>query len=80
MFGTGKRGQINGFLSLIAVLGSAVGLLLCGYLSEGLGSFGKTFTILSICPFIVVLIIIFFFPESANQELEDLNPEDKAIT
>lgn len=80
MFGTGKRGQINGLLSLTAVLGSAVGLLLCGYLSEGLGSFGKTFTILSICPFIVVLIIIFFFPESANQELEDLNPEDKAIT
>jgi len=80
MFGTGRRGQINGFLSLIAVLGSAVGLLLCGDLSERLGSFGETFTILAICPFLVVLIIIFFFPESANQELEDLNPENKAVT
>ena len=77
MFGTGRRGQVNGLLSLIAVLGSAIGLLICGDLSERLGSFGETFAILSICPLLVVFIVIFSFPESANQELEDLNPENR---
>ena len=75
MFGTGRRGQINGILSLIAVTGSAVGLLLCGDLSERFNSFGKAFAVLSITPLLVVLIVGFFFPESANQELEDLNPD-----
>ena len=75
MFGTGRRGQINGFLSLVAVSGSAVGLLLCGDLSERFNSFGKAFGILSIGPLLVLLIVGFLFPESANQELEDLNPE-----
>ena len=75
MFGTGRRGQINGFLSLVAVSGSAVGLLLCGDLSERFNSFGKAFGILSIGPLLVLLIVGFLFPESANQELEELNPE-----
>lgn len=76
MFGTGRRGQLNGVLSLIAVTGSAVGLLLCGDLSERFSSFGKAFTVLSITPLLVVVIVGFFFPESANQELEDLNPSE----
>ena len=77
MFGTGRRGQVSGFLSLTAVTGSALGLLLCGDLSERLNSFGEAFTLLAIGPLLVVLIVYFFFPESANQELEDLNPDDR---
>ena len=75
MFGTGRRGQVNGFLSLAAVTGSALGLLICGDFSERFNSFGEAFTLLSISPLLVVLIIYLFFPESANQELEDLNPD-----
>ena len=76
MFGTGRRGQVNGLLSLTAVTGSALGLLICGDLAERFNSFGKAFTILAIGPLLVVLIVYFLFPESANQELEDLNPDD----
>lgn len=77
MFSTGRRGQSNGALSIVAVLGSASGLLLVGDLSERFGGFGKAFALLSICPVLVVLVILFFFPESKNTELEDLNPEDQ---
>ena len=76
MFSTGRRGQSNGALSIVAVLGSASGLLLVGDLSERFGSFGEAFSLLSICPILVVLLILFYFPESRNRELEDLNPED----
>ena len=76
MFSTGRRGQSNGAISIFAVLGSACGLLLIGDLSERFGSFGEAFTLLSICPILVVLLVLVFFPESRNRELEDLNPED----
>ena len=76
MFSTGRRGQSNGAISIFAVLGSACGLLLIGHLSERFGSFGEAFTLLSICPILVVLLVLIFFPESRNRELEDLNPED----
>ena len=56
--------------------GSALGLLICGDLAERFNSFGEAFTILAIGPLLVVLIVYFLFPESANQELEDLNPDD----
>ena len=77
MFGTGRRGQASGLLSLTAVAGSALGLLICGDLSERFNSFRDAFAILAIGPLLVVLIVYFFFPESANQELEDLNPDDR---
>ena len=76
MFSTGRRGQSNGAISIFAVLGSACGLLLIGDLSERFGSFGEAFTLLSICPLLVVILVLVFFPESRNRELEDLNPED----
>ena len=76
MFSTGRRGQSNGAISIFAVLGSACGLLLIGDLSERFGSFGKAFSLLSICPILVVILVLVFFPESRNRELEDLNPED----
>ena len=76
MFSTGRRGQSNGAISIFAVLGSACGLLLIGDLSERFGSFGEAFSLLSVCPILVVLLVLIFFPESKNRELEDLNPED----
>ncbi|MBJ69169.1 MAG: hypothetical protein CL463_04625 [Acidimicrobiaceae bacterium] len=76
MFSTGRRGQSNGAISIFAVLGSACGLLLIGDFSERFGSFGKAFSLLSICPILVVILVLVFFPESRNRELEDLNPED----
>ena len=78
MFSTGRRGQSNGAISIFAVLGSACGLLLIGDLSERFGSFGEAFSLLSVCPILVVLPVLIFFPESKNRELEDLNPEDLA--
>ncbi len=77
LFATARRGRFGGLLAIMGVAGSAAGLALVGYLSDSLGSFGKAFAVVAIAPLIVVFLVIFFFPETANTKLEDLNPEDQ---
>ncbi len=74
LFGTGGRGRANGIVALVAVLGSATGLIAVGDLSDRLGSFGSAFAIMAIGPALVVAIVLLVYPESANRELEELNP------
>ena len=76
LFGTAARGFSGGALAVMGVAGSAVGLVAVGYLAEALDSFGKAFALVAIAPLIVVILVLTKFPETANQELEDLNPED----
>ncbi len=78
MFGTARRGRANGIVSLIALAGSAIGLLLVGELSERLDSFAAAFMVMAIAPLIVVVLVLTRFPETAHRELEDINPGDRA--
>ena len=64
--------------SLVAVLGSATGLVLVGDLSERFGEFGPAFALVAICPLLVVALVLAFYPESARRSLEDLNPGDRS--
>lgn len=77
MFGTARRGRANGIVSLVAVAGSATGLVLVGELSDRFDDFGKAFAYMAICPLLVVVLVLVFYPESARRELEDLNPGDR---
>ncbi|MDH3753347.1 MAG: MFS transporter, partial [Acidimicrobiia bacterium] len=76
LFGTSRRAQSNGYLSVIGVMGSVVGLLFVGFASDRIG-FDTTFQLLLIAPVIVAIVILAFYPETAGQELEDINPEDR---
>jgi len=79
LFATGDRGRTNGWLNILGVAGSIVGLLVAGWLADRFGSFGPTMAILAIGPALVVLVIILFYPETAHTELEELNPEDAPL-
>lgn len=81
LFPTGARGRANGIINLFAVLGSATGLLLAGRLSDQLaGGLQDAIPWLVIGPAIVIVLILVFYPETANLELEEINPEDAPLT
>ena len=77
LFSTAQRALFNGFLTLIGVIGSAVGVLAVGYMADHWVSFGTVFGILSFAPLLVLVLLLAAFPETARQELETLNPTDR---
>ncbi|MBK5222690.1 MAG: MFS transporter [Acidimicrobiia bacterium] len=77
LFPTTGRGRANGIITLIGVVGSSVGLLAAGYLSERLGGLGPAMAILAIGPVLLAVLILTRYPETAHRELEDLNPGDR---
>lgn len=77
LFGTHDRGRANGLVVTIGVIGSAVGLLTAGFVSDRLGGeLGPALAMLAVGPLIVAVLVRFRYPETAGLELEQLNPED----
>jgi MFS family permease len=76
LFPTSSRGLANGGLNLLGVAGSVVGLLVVGRLADRWGTFSTPMAVLGIGPAIIVLLVLFLYPETAHRELEDLNPDD----
>ncbi len=76
LFPTTVRGRANGGLQVVGVAGSSAGLLLTGFLSDRLGGIGPAMAWIAIAPAILVVIVLTSFPETANRELEELNPSD----
>ena len=79
LFPTSLRGRANGLIRVAAVGGSAAGLVAAGVLSDELGGLGRALPLLAIGPAIVVVLVLTLYPETANRELEDLNPEDPRL-
>lgn len=79
LFPTGARGAANGMLGLTARVGSVIGLVTTGYLADQIG-LARALTYMAAGPALLTLLILFFYPETAHRELEDLNPEDAAPT
>ena len=75
MFATRARGRANGALAFAGMAGSAIGLVVAGTLSEHIG-LGRALLILSIGPLAVTFLVMARYPETAQLELEELNPED----
>ena len=60
------------------VVGSSVGLLFAGWLSDRLdGELGPPLAVLALGPLIVAALVNFRYPETKDRELEDINPEDR---
>jgi len=76
LFPTRARARVGGLLDAVTVAGSAVGLVVAGYLSHRWGSLGDAITVLAVFPVVVAAAILFLFPETAAVELEAFNPHD----
>ena len=77
LFGTHDRGRSNGLVVTVGVVGSALGLVTAGFLSDRLGGeLGPALALLAIGPVIVAGLVRFRYPETAGLELEEINPED----
>ena len=76
LFGTHNRGRSNGTLVTVGVMGSAIGLIFVGLLSDRMSATGPAIAILATGPLIVAALILTRFPETAGLELEEINPED----
>ncbi|MXZ52939.1 MAG: MFS transporter [Acidimicrobiaceae bacterium] len=78
LFGTYRRGRANGLIVTVGVAGSALGLLVAGWLSDSLdGRLGPALALLAVGPLAVAALVVWKYPETAGLELEDLNPEDR---
>ena len=60
--------------------GTVVGLLVAGVLSDRWGGLGKPLLLLSLGPVVLAVLVLVAYPETAHQELEQLNPEDPSLT
>ncbi|MFV1989523.1 MAG: MFS transporter [Acidimicrobiales bacterium] len=79
LFPTRMRARANSIISVVGTTGSAVGLLIAGELSDIVGGLGKALSLMAIGPIIAAGIVWFRYPETARRELEDINPEDRAL-
>jgi putative MFS transporter len=79
LFPTSLRGRANGVIAVMATVGTVTGLLAAGVLSDRWDGLGPALAALSLGPAIVAILILVAYPETAKQELEELNPEDPAL-
>lgn len=77
LFGTHDRGRANGIIVTVGVIGSAVGLIFVGQVSDRIGEIGPALAVLAAGPVIVAWLVLRRYPETAGMELEELNPEDR---
>ncbi|MBA2437322.1 MAG: MFS transporter [Acidimicrobiia bacterium] len=77
LFPTSLRGRANGLVGVLGVLGSVGGLLGAGALADRLGGLGPALTVLALGPALLVVLVAVAYPETAQRELEELNPEDR---
>jgi putative MFS transporter len=75
LFPTSYRSTASSALGVVGTLGAATGLLLESALYTIVGSHWRAVSILFVCWFSAGLVILFFFPETAGQELEAISPE-----
>ncbi len=79
LFPTRARAKIGGMLDVIAVSGSALGLVIVGHLSVVWGSIGPALLVLLWAPLLVAFLVSTRYPETASRELEEFNPGDTAL-
>jgi len=80
LFPTRLRSTANGVTIVFGVIGSVIGLQLVGRLAERWDSFGQALAVASVGPLLLVGLILFLYPETANRTLEDINDEPELST
>jgi MFS family permease len=77
LFPTSLRSRSAGLIAAVYALGGVVGLVATGVLSSHFGTLAPAFAVLAFGPALLVVLIVRAYPETANVELEDLNPTDR---
>jgi MFS family permease len=80
LFPTNQRGHANGWITATGRVGSVTGLVAAGLLSDHFNRIGPALAILALGPLLLGVLILVAYPETAHQELEDINPEDRLAT
>ncbi len=79
LFPTRARAMVGGWVDVIGVAGSALGLVVAGQLIKGGRDIGEALRYLLPLPLVVAVMIPLFLPRTAGHALEDLNPSDPEI-
>jgi predicted MFS family arabinose efflux permease len=74
LFPTEVRGTSNSGLLVASVLGSVVGLVVAGQLSDAIGGLGKIIALCGIAPIIAAIFLVPGLPETGGQALDDVSP------
>jgi predicted MFS family arabinose efflux permease len=77
LFPTGLRGKANGLVAVTALVGSALGLVAAGVMSDHFGRIGPAMAVLGAAPLLLAILVLVAYPETARRQLEELNPEDR---
>lgn len=80
MFPTGNRGRANGIVTTTALLSGSLGILVVGFARDHGMSFGAIMSVMAIGELAAAALAVWRYPETAHLELEQLNPEDPAIS
>jgi MFS family permease len=76
LFPTEVRGTSNALLLVAGVLGSALGLVLAGRLSDEVGGLGNAIALCGIAPLIAAVFLVPRLPEAAGRKLDDVSPSE----
>jgi MFS family permease len=79
LFPTGNRTRAAGIITALALLGGIGGLIGTGQLIDAGWSYSTVIGMFALAQVVVTIIVITSYPETAHQELEDLNPEDATL-
>jgi MFS family permease len=74
LFPTEVRSTSNAMLSIVAVLGSILGFLIAGSLSDPLDGLGRAIAVTGAAAFVAAVFVIPRLPESAARNLDDVSP------
>jgi len=76
LFATEVRSTSNAILTVLAVMGSGLGLVLAGSLSDPLGGLGRSIALMGVATLIAAVAVIPRLPETANLTLDDVSPTE----
>ena len=79
LFPTANRGRAGGIVTSASLLGGSLGLIITGKFLDRGHSYGAVLGVLSLTQIVVGFLVLRRLPESAHRELEELNPEDRAV-
>lgn len=80
LFPTGRRGWANGLVTTTALVSGSAAIVVVGWLHDHGWSFGWLVSLVAVGQLLAALVAHRWYPETAHLELEQLNPEDPAVT
>jgi MFS family permease len=76
LFPTEARGTSIGMANIIGVMGSIVGILGAGVMSDHFGGWGEALAICTIPTLIAAVVFVPFLPETKGRDLDEISPSE----